>query len=319
MVLAAGFGTRLAPYTDHTPKPLVPFFDVPLIDYTLQRLLDAGITRIVVNTHHLADTMEAHLRAFHRRVGRRRPFDLHISREDAILGTGGAIARARHHFRSGPVLVINSDIYSGFDLKSLLDTHRKSAGAATLLIHSGEGLDHLRSTTVADDGTVVAIEKADPSAKERGVFSGTYVLEPSVYNLLPDEKCSVVTAGLHRAMAQRQVVNAVKTDFVWHDLGTWEAVLQASMAVLNAPGIDGPYRDVFRLSPGRFVLTSGSDSVAAPSYLGPGARVEGRAGPHCVVGRGALVPAGICVARSVVMPDVTVQRDTHEQVSFRPS
>src|SRR5262249_57167266 len=88
MVLAAGLGTRMKPLTDTLPKALVPVAGKPLIDHVLDRLRDAGVTRVVVNVHHLADQMEAHL------AGRR---DLEVAVSDeraALLDSGGGIKHA---------------------------------------------------------------------------------------------------------------------------------------------------------------------------------------------------------------------------------
>lgn len=302
MILAAGFGTRLLPFTATTPKPLLPFFDVPLIDFVLHRVLDAGIGRIAVNVHHLGDQVESHVRDFHRALSRTNPFELHVSRESEILGTGGGIAQASPFFEDGPVLVVNSDIFFSFDLKRLVDAHHRHGADAMLLIHRGDGLDHLRSTTVGPDGTVLAIEKADPAARHRGVFAGAYILEPAVYNLLPRGYCSVIGAGLHPAMSAGQQIAAVTESFAWHDLGTWDAVLEAHRAVLTAPGPEGPYREVLRHSPGTFFLDAGTEGIAAPCYVGPEANIAGRAGPLAAVGRGAAVGAKAEVTDCVLMP-----------------
>ena len=302
MILAAGFGTRLLPFTAKTPKPLLPFFDVPLIDFVLHRVLDAGIGRIAVNVHHLGDQVESHVRDFHAAQGGNSPFELHVSREDEILGTGGGIAQASPFFENGPVLVVNSDIFFSFDLKRLVGAHRRREADATLLIHRGDGLDHLRSTTVSPDGTVTAIEKADPAARHRGVFAGAYILEPSVYSLLPRGHCSVIGAGLHPAIGAGQQVVAVKEPFAWHDLGTWDAVLEAHKAVLSAPDPVGPYREVLRHSPGRFFLDARAGGIAPPSYVGPEANIEGQVGPLASVGRGAAVGAMVEVKDCVLMP-----------------
>ena len=66
MVLAAGFGTRMRPLTDRTPKPLLSLAGRPLLDHALDRLAEAGIERAVVNVHHFADQIEAHLQQPHR-------------------------------------------------------------------------------------------------------------------------------------------------------------------------------------------------------------------------------------------------------------
>jgi MurNAc alpha-1-phosphate uridylyltransferase len=107
MILAAGLGTRMAPLTLARPKPLIPLNGKPLMDYGLERLAQAGIRRFVVNVHYMADQMIAHLE----RLRAQRPdLDIRISDEnDAILDTGGAIARALPHFEGQPFFVHNSD------------------------------------------------------------------------------------------------------------------------------------------------------------------------------------------------------------------
>ena len=89
MVLAAGLGTRMRPLTDHRPKALVEVGGKALIDHVLDRLVEAGVETAVVNVHHLADQMEAHL-------AKRTTPRIVISDERAgLLDSGGGIAHAR--------------------------------------------------------------------------------------------------------------------------------------------------------------------------------------------------------------------------------
>ena len=107
IILAAGLGTRMAPLTLERPKPLIPLNGKPLIDYGIERLARSGVRRIVVNVHYMANQLKEHLE----KLRRREPdLDIRISDEsDAILDTGGAIARALPHFEGQPFYVHNSD------------------------------------------------------------------------------------------------------------------------------------------------------------------------------------------------------------------
>lgn len=87
MVLAAGFGTRMRPITDHMPKPLVPLAGRSLIDHVVDRLVAAGVKRIVVNTHYKAAMIAAHL-------ADRRDAEIRFSEEAELLETGGGIKAA---------------------------------------------------------------------------------------------------------------------------------------------------------------------------------------------------------------------------------
>lgn len=103
MVLAAGLGTRMRPLTDDRPKALVEVAGKPLIDHTLDRLVEAGVERAVVNVHHFADLMEAHL-------ARRDNLEIIISDErEGLLDSGGGIAKAMPHLGLEPFFVANTD------------------------------------------------------------------------------------------------------------------------------------------------------------------------------------------------------------------
>ncbi|HBH27130.1 MAG TPA: nucleotidyltransferase family protein [Rhodospirillaceae bacterium] len=102
-VLAAGRGERMRPLTDRVPKPLAVVAGRTLLDRALDHLAAAGVRRAVVNAHHLADVLAAHLAA------RAEPPHITLSREDALLDTGGGIARARHHFAGRDFFVVAGD------------------------------------------------------------------------------------------------------------------------------------------------------------------------------------------------------------------
>jgi hypothetical protein len=103
MVLAAGFGTRLKPITETTPKPMVMVAGKPMIDTVIDRLGAVGVQDVVVNTHHLAEVIENHL-------GKRAAPRIQFSREEEILETGGGITRALPLLGADPFYVINGKI-----------------------------------------------------------------------------------------------------------------------------------------------------------------------------------------------------------------
>ena len=102
MVLAAGRGERLRPLTDTMPKPLVPIIGKPLLDHAIDRLAAAGVARVVVNVHHLADQIVGHL------WGRTHP-EIVISREATALETGGGVVQALPLLGDEPFYAVNGD------------------------------------------------------------------------------------------------------------------------------------------------------------------------------------------------------------------
>ncbi len=153
MVMAAGLGKRMRPLTATRPKPLVEVAGKPLIDHVLDRLRSAGVSRVVVNVHYLADSLEAHLKA------RAADFEVKISDERGLLlETGGGMVRAELIIEADPFLVINSDnfwIDGPHDLLRLLASHWREGEMDALLLlvpqaragnHRGQGDFHMSAS-----------------------------------------------------------------------------------------------------------------------------------------------------------------------------
>jgi N-acetyl-alpha-D-muramate 1-phosphate uridylyltransferase len=133
MIMAAGKGTRMMPLTATTPKPLIGVAGTTLIDHVLDHLRAAGVGRIVVNVHYLADQMEAHLA---RAAG---DFDVAISDErDLLRDTGGGLVKARPLIEADPFFCINADNWwtdeGGNALVSLANAWRDDRMDALLLL-----------------------------------------------------------------------------------------------------------------------------------------------------------------------------------------
>ena len=134
MVLAAGLGRRLRPYTEDTPKALIDVAGRSMLDRILSRLSEAGARQIVVNVHHHADQIRAHLECLQTEDGSLCP--VVISHEvDRPLETGGGILHASSLFGgTEPIVIQNVDIISGLDLQRFVRAHLESGALATLAV-----------------------------------------------------------------------------------------------------------------------------------------------------------------------------------------
>lgn len=130
LILAAGLGTRLGPFTADRPKALVEVQGCTMLEHQLRHLSDAGFDHFVINIHHFAEKVADYLKENHN-------FGLDIMLSDEsnlLLDTGGGIRQAMHLLKDdSPLLVHNVDIFSNTDLKSLYQAHLKSGADATLL------------------------------------------------------------------------------------------------------------------------------------------------------------------------------------------
>ncbi|WP_412060955.1 nucleotidyltransferase family protein [Rubrivirga sp. IMCC45206] len=138
MILAAGFGTRLRPITNHTPKPLVEVDGVPMLERVARRLIAAGADRILVNVSHLSDQVEAYVADVDWQTPDGEAVEVVVSDEpDGPLETGGGIKKAADFFRrDAPFLVHNADILTDVDLAALFAAQRDATDGrvATLAV-----------------------------------------------------------------------------------------------------------------------------------------------------------------------------------------
>ncbi len=217
-MLAAGLGARLLPYTRHLPKPLFRAGPDTLLDIQVRRLAGAGCESVLVNTHHLADQIEAHIAAAE--------FSIPVATrfEAEILGTGGAIKNASDYWDDRPFLVVNCDILTDIDLRAVYDFHRNHGGSATLAVCPDPRFD---SVSLTREGRIVGFEKTDSRRKNRDLihrtFTGIQVLDPRVLEFIPEGvPYSSIDAYRKMIAGGLRVTAYVADGCQWHDLGTPE-------------------------------------------------------------------------------------------------
>ena len=241
MVLAAGLGTRLRPLTDHRPKALVELGGRTLLEITLTRLRGLGIREVIVNVHHFADMVVEYLKA-HDDFGMR----VEVSREDALLDTGGGLKKAAWFFlekgSSGdePFVLHNVDVLSNIDLSRMVKLHRQQNALATLAVQDRKTSRYLLFDSelklcgrrAGQDGKTEAVRPVNSFAAY--AFSGIHVISPRLLGMLTeDEAFSIITSYL-RLAAQGQTISAFRADeFYWRDLGKPENIVQAETDLRN--------------------------------------------------------------------------------------
>jgi len=227
MVLAAGLGTRLRPLTDDRPKALVEVGGRALVDHMLDRLIEVGVQRVVVNVHAFADLLETHLR---RRAG----LDIIISDErDGLLETAGGLKKARPLLGHAPILVAN------------IDSVWTDAGALPALLAAWDGarMDDLLLTipiehTLGFEGpgdffisTAGALAHRGAEARAPLAYMGVHLLDPAVIDAWPDGAHGIFPHWMGLARAGR--LHGVVAGGFWMHVGdpaAWEAA-QARLAV----------------------------------------------------------------------------------------
>lgn len=218
MLLAAGLGTRMRPLTQKTAKPLLPLGGRALLDHALERLVDAGVQTVVVNTHWQAEMVEAHLAA--RKDG---PAVI-VQREESLRDTGGAVAAAvaAGHLGKDPFYVINGD---AFWLDGPVPVLTRLASA--MEIEKAEGVLLLQRTTQVTSDTGAGDFALDvwghprrPTEHEQVpyIYAGIQILSPSLFQDLPTDPFSMNVIW-DRAIESGRL-RAIVHDGVWFHLSS---------------------------------------------------------------------------------------------------
>jgi len=217
MIMAAGLGKRMRPLTATKPKPLIAVAGKALLDHVLDRLRGAGVKKVVVNVHYLADAVEAHL------ASRKHGLEVVISDERKLLmETGGGLVQAADLIDSDPFLAINSDnlwIDGPADTLRLLASHwdDKKMDALLLLVPLARAQNH-RGIGDFHMDRQGRLRRRDKSRVAPFVFTGIQILSK---RLLRDAPAGPFSTNVlwNRAIAEGRCFGAVHQG-LWFDVGT---------------------------------------------------------------------------------------------------
>lgn len=221
LILAAGLGTRLLPYTQTLPKPLFTLLSRTILEHAIQKLVDHGCSRIIINTHHLHDQINAFVRQ------KKFNIDIQTIYEPVILDTGGAIANARPYLSDQPFFVMNADIISSVDLTRVYAFHVKSHHLATLVLHDD---DRFNKVEINDQGDILSFDSPG-----RGLaFTGIQVLSPKIFDYFPQDSIFSSITVYQELCAKKRIQAFVAKDIFWSDIGATPDYSRTSLLLLAA-------------------------------------------------------------------------------------
>ena len=313
VILVGGFGTRLRPLTRDIPKQMLPVVDRPIIEHVVAHLAGHGVTRVVLS---LGFRPEAFADAYP--DGTCAGLPLHYAVEPEPLDTAGAVRFAALEAGIGAgtgtgigpgsgsegcdtFLVLNGDVLTDLDIGAMVASHRAAGAEATLALTEVDDPSRYGVVPTDAEGRVVGfVEKPDAeSAPSRWINAGTYVLEPSILDRIPDGRPVSIEREVFPAMATERRLHAVRSDAYWIDTGTPEAYIRAQVDLVDGTRGDLPaVHPSAQVDPGADVERS---VVMAGVTVGPGARLC-----DAVVMDGATIGADATVDHSIVGPGAHV-------------
>lgn len=333
-ILAAGLGTRLLPYSAHVAKPAFPVLGVPLVEWVVIGLRNAGITELIVNLHHVPDSVAGVLGD-----GSRLGVGITYSYEDRVLGTGGAIVNAMDLIGdSDRVLVHNGDIFNDWDLGLLA---RARASTVLGVLDGARLVPAERKVELAPDGSVSALRGLPTAGTGRKVvYGGVAIIGKPILEILRDAYVRrtddtfcpcLVGDGLIPALSLGIRPCSVEFDDTWYcDIGTIGSYLElcsraipAARSLLSKRGFCVPPEiapSVFVSSEARIdsgvrfrgpVFVSDGAWIGSGSTIGPNVTCSGRVMPGSELSD-AVVMAGAVVQgrfRGIGLPGRPVAKD----------
>lgn len=233
IILAGGFGTRLASVVADVPKPMAPVANRAFLYYLLDALAAQGIGRVIFAVHHLAAVIEA--------IGPRyRGLQLEYLREDTPLGTGGAIRQALGRIEGNDALVLNGDTYLNIDYQAVLRRRRDTASDLVLAVRPvADGARYSLVDTDAD-GRVTGFQPTGAAGRPGLIGAGVYALRRGLFDGLdiPSGAFSFEADVLARLTGNLRV-QTYRCDGYFIDIGVPEDYRRAQTELPEIAGVAG--------------------------------------------------------------------------------
>lgn len=282
ILLVGGRGTRLAPLTNNTPKPMLQVAGVPFTEHQINKARAAGITEIVLATSFKAELFEPYFGD-----GKNFGISIKYAIEEVALGTGGAISNAGAMLEgSGPVAIFNGDVLSKHNLDGQFEFHQANGADVTLYLTEVEDARAYGAVELDNTGRVSAFNEKMENPPTNIINAGCYIFNRGIIESIPVGKViSVERETFPQLLANGAKVFGFVDKSYWLDIGTPTALLKASRDL------------VFEMSKDFLALPESviaSDAIlTGGSVVGRRSRIESLAQiDGSVIGENAIVGAG---------------------------
>jgi len=283
ILLVGGRGTRLAPLTNNTPKPMLQVAGVPFTEHQINKARNAGISEIVLATSFKAEHFEPYFGD-----GKNFGISIKYAVEEVALGTGGAIRNAAAMLKgSGPVAIFNGDVLSKHDLEGQFKFHESNGADVTLYLTEVKDARAYGAVELDGTGRVSAFNEKMENPPTNIINAGCYIFNRETIASIPFGKViSVERETFPQLLSSGAKVFGYIDKSYWLDIGTPAALLKASRDLVSEMNKE------FLVLPEATIATDAN--VSGGSVIGRRSRVESLAqvdgsviGDNAVVGTGA--------------------------------
>lgn len=304
-VLGAGLGTRLRGLTAQRPKPLIPICQKPLVTFAFDHLIQSGITRLVVNTHHCAEAYTRHFPD-----GKYRDVPILFRHEPELLETGGGIKNVEDVLSGAPFIVYNGDILTDLPLEKAMRLHFERGNEVTMVLRSKDGPLHV--SLDEQSGRILDISRRLGSGCAAGfLFTGIYVVSPQFFSRIPARtKISVIPIFLEMIQRGEKLGGVVVDEGHWWDLGTREQYLEVHRRLARSESAG----DLQWIHPSAGIAPGAE--ISGATVVGVNSRVGARARLHdCILWEDTEIASGSILESCIVTSGRKVE-GRHASVDF---
>ena len=287
VVMAGGEGSRLRPLTLDRPKPMVHIANAPVMEHIIRLLQRHGVSEIVVTVRYLSGIIQEYFRE-----GQDLDAQIRYSVEDVPIGTAGSVKAAQEHLDQ-PFLVISGDALTNFDLTALVEFHRKSGAAATIMLNRVPNPLEYGVVITDNLGRILRFQEKPQWDEVFGdtVNTGIYVIDPSVLELIPNGEERDFSKDVFPEMLRRELpLFGYVADGYWTDVGTIDEYRRA-----NSDAVNGKAGIVLPRADGGLMLGEGAE-------VDPEARLFG----NILLGRNCQIRQGVVINGPTAIGDYSV-------------
>ena len=306
ILLVGGRGTRLAPLTNNTPKPMLQVAGVPFTEHQINKARSAGITEIVLATSFKAELFEPYFGD-----GKNFGISIKYAVEEVALGTGGAISNAAAMLEgSGPVAIFNGDVLSKHDLDAQFKSHESNGADVTLYLTQVEDARAYGAVELDDSGRVLAFNEKMENPPTNIINAGCYIFNREVIAAIPFGKViSVERETFPQLLSSGAKVFGFIDKSYWLDIGTPTALLKASRDLVSE--MNKEFLSLPESTIASDAKVSGGSVIGRRSRIESLAQVEGSViGDSAVVGAGARLK-NCFVAEGFEVPAYVIAIDNY--------
>ena len=303
ILLVGGFGTRLKPLTDESPKPMLPVAGLPVTEHQILAAKKAGIHTLVLATSYLAEVFTPYFGD-----GAKWGMKILYAVEKEPLGTGGAIRNAAELLgRDEPVVIFNGDVLSRHSIADQIKFHTDNSADVTLHLIDVEDARAFGCVPTDADGRVTAfLEKMD-NPVTNSINAGCYVFSPAVIDQIPlGTVVSVERETFPALVSSGRPVFGYKEQSYWLDVGTPAALFKGSRDL-----VDGDFHAMADTTIASDAVITGGTSIGARCSIGSGVRIH-----DCIIGDDVTIGDGAILTHSFIAHGAEIAAGTQKSAHY---